>query len=236
MDLLAAQGTLKSLFQHHSLKASILRQSAFFIQLSYLYTTTGKTITLTRGTFVCKVMSLLFNILFSFVIAFLLRSKHLLISWLQSQSAVILESRKKKPVTDFFVSPSICNEMMGSEVKSLSRVRLFPIPWTAAHQAPLYVEFPRQEYWGRLPFPSPGDLPGPGIKPRSPAWQAVSLPLEAPEILKLFPFLPSFHWGSLQTAGLPGEAGRVRGLVGPVVREPLAAQPPVQSWCPWSSH
>ena len=92
MDLLAVQGTLKSLLKHHSSKASILRHSAFFIvQLSYPYMTTGKTITLTRWTIVGKVISLLFNILSRLVIAFLSRSKHLLISWLQSPSAVILE-------------------------------------------------------------------------------------------------------------------------------------------------
>ena len=91
LDLLAVQGTLKSLLQHHSSKASILQCSAFFIvQLSHPYMTTGKTISLTRQTFVGKVMSLLFNMLSKLVIAFLPRSKHLLISWLQSQSAVIL--------------------------------------------------------------------------------------------------------------------------------------------------
>ena len=91
-DLLGVQGTLKSLLQHHSSKASILRHSTFFmVQLSHPYVTTGKTIALTRRTFVGKVMSLLFNTLFRFVIAFLPRSKHLLISWLQTPSAVILE-------------------------------------------------------------------------------------------------------------------------------------------------
>ena len=95
LDLLAVQGTLKSLFQHHSSKASILLRSAFFIvQLSHPYMTTGKTIALTRGTFVDKVMSLLFNMLSVLVITFLPRSKHLLISWLQSPSAVILEPPK----------------------------------------------------------------------------------------------------------------------------------------------
>ena len=95
LDLLAVQGTLKSLLQHHSSKASILRCSAFFtVQLSYLYMTTGKTIALTRRTFAGKVMSLLFNMLSRLVITFLLRSKHLLISWLQSPSAVILEPQK----------------------------------------------------------------------------------------------------------------------------------------------
>ena len=92
LDLLVVQGTLKSLLQHHSSKASILRRSVFFtVQLSYPYMTTGKTIPLTRWTFVGKVMSLLFNMLSRLVISFLPRSKHLLISWLQSPSAVIFE-------------------------------------------------------------------------------------------------------------------------------------------------
>ena len=95
LDLLAVQGTLKSLLQHHSSKASILWCSAFFIvQLSHPYMTTGKTIALTRRTFVGKVMSLLFNMLSRLVITFLPRSKHLLISWLQSQSAVIWGPKK----------------------------------------------------------------------------------------------------------------------------------------------
>ena len=105
MDLLAVQGTLKSLLQHHSSKVSILRCSAFFIvQLSHAYMTTGKTIGLTRQTFVGKLMSLLFNMLFWWVITFLLRSKHLLISWLQSPSAVILEPPKIKSDTVSTVS------------------------------------------------------------------------------------------------------------------------------------
>ena len=96
LDLLAVQGTLKSLLQHHSSKASILRLSAFFIvQLSHPYMTTGKTKALTRWTFVDKVMSLLFNMLSRLVITFLPRSKHLLISWLQSPSAVILEPKNR---------------------------------------------------------------------------------------------------------------------------------------------
>ena len=95
LDLLAVQGTFKSFFQHHSSKASILWCSAFFtVQLSHPYTTTGKTIALTKRTFIAKVMSLFFNMLSRFVIAFLPRSKHLLISWLQSPSAVILEPKK----------------------------------------------------------------------------------------------------------------------------------------------
>ena len=110
MDLLAGQRTLKSLLQHHSAKASILQRSAFFIvQLSHPYMTTGKTIALTRWTFVGKVMSLLFNMLPRLVIIFLPRSKHLLIAWLQSPSAVILEPKKIKSVTVSIVSPSICH-------------------------------------------------------------------------------------------------------------------------------
>ena len=104
LDLLTIQGTLKSLLQHHSPKASILWHSAFFIlQLSQPYMTTGKTIALTRWTFVGKVMSLLFSMLSRLVITFLPRSKHLLISWLQSPSAVILEPPKIKSLTVFIV-------------------------------------------------------------------------------------------------------------------------------------
>ena len=114
LDLLAVEGTLKSLLQHHSSKASILRLSAFFtVQLSHPYMTTGKTIALTRWTFVDKVMSLLLNMLSRLVITFLPRSKHLLISWLQSPSAVILESRKIKSATVYTVSASIFHEVMG---------------------------------------------------------------------------------------------------------------------------
>ena len=109
LDLPAVQGTLKSLLQHHNPKPSILRLSAFFIvQLSHPSMTTGKTIALTRWTFVGKVMSLLFNMLSRLVIAFLPRSKHLLISWLQSPSAVILEPPKIKFLSVSTVSPSIC--------------------------------------------------------------------------------------------------------------------------------
>ena len=111
MDFLAVQGTFKSLLQHHSSKASILRCSAFFtVQFSLLYMTTGKTIALTRQTFVGKVMSLLLNMLSRLVIVFLPRSKCFLISWLQSPSAVILEPKKIKSVTVSIVSPSICHE------------------------------------------------------------------------------------------------------------------------------
>jgi len=115
-DLLAVQGTLKSLLQHHSSKVSLLWCSAFFIvQLSHSSMTTGKTTALTRWTFVGKVMSLLFNMLSRLVITFLPRSKHLLISWVQSPSAVILEPPKIKSVTVSRVSPSICHEVMGPE-------------------------------------------------------------------------------------------------------------------------
>ena len=116
LDLLAAQGTLKSLLQHHSSKTSILQHSAFFIvQLSHLYTTTGKTTALTRWTFVDKVMSLLLNMLSRLVITFLPRSKCPLISWLQSPFVVILEPQKIKSDTISTVSPSICCEVMGPD-------------------------------------------------------------------------------------------------------------------------
>ena len=117
LDLLAVQGTLKSLLPHHSSKASILQCSVFFIvQLSHPYMTTGKTIGLTRWTFVGKVMSLLLNMLSRLVITFLPRSKRLLISWLQSPSAVILELQKIKSDT---VSLSICHEVMGPDAMIL---------------------------------------------------------------------------------------------------------------------
>ena len=120
LDLLAVQGTLKSLLQHHSSKASTLLCSAFFIvQLSHPYMTTRKTIALTRWTFVGKVMSLLFNMLSRLFITFLRRSKRLLISWLQSPSAVILEPKKIKSVTVSTVSPSICREAMGPDAMIL---------------------------------------------------------------------------------------------------------------------
>ena len=112
-DLLAVQGTLKSLLQHHSSKASVVRRSAFFtIQLSHPYMTTGKTTALTIQTFVDKMMSLLFNMLSRFVIVFLPRSKHLLISWLQSPSVVISESKKIKSATTSTFPPSICHGVM----------------------------------------------------------------------------------------------------------------------------
>ena len=120
MDLLAVQGTLKSLLQHHSSKASVLQYSAFFIvQLSHPYMITGKTIALTRQTFVGKVMSLFFKMLSRLGITFLPRSKRLLISWLQSPSAVILEPQKIKSDTVFTVSPSISYEVMGPDAMIL---------------------------------------------------------------------------------------------------------------------
>ena len=115
-DLLAVQGTLKSILQHHSAKAlcSALQCSAFFmVQLSHPHMTTAKTIALTRQTFVNKLMSLLFNTMSMFIITFLARSKHFLISWLLSSSAVILEPRKIKFITVSIVSPSICHEVIG---------------------------------------------------------------------------------------------------------------------------
>ena len=120
LHLLAVQGTLKSLLQHHSSKASILRHSAFFtVQLSHPYMVTGKTIAWTRQTFIGKVMSLLLNMLSRLVIPFLPRSKLLLISWLQSPSAVILEPRKIKSDTVYTVSPSISHEEVGLDAMIL---------------------------------------------------------------------------------------------------------------------
>ena len=120
LDLLAVQGTLKSLLQHHSSKASIFRRSALFtVQLSHPYMTTGKTIILTRRTFVGKVMSLLFNMLSRLVITFLPRSKRLLISWLRSPSAVIWEPKIIKSDNVSTVSPSISHEVMGPDAMIL---------------------------------------------------------------------------------------------------------------------
>ena len=119
LDLLAVQGTLKSLQQHCS-KASILQRSAFFtVQLSHPYMTTGKTIALTRWTFVGKVMSLLLYMLSRLVITFLPRGMRLLISWLQSPSAVIFQHKKIKSATVSTVSPSICHEVMGPDAMIL---------------------------------------------------------------------------------------------------------------------
>ena len=127
----AVQGTLKSILQHHSSKASILQCSAFFIvQLSHPYMTTGKTIALTRRTFVGKVTSLLFNMLSRLVITFLPRSKRLLISWLQSPPAVILEPKKIKSATVSTVSPSICHEVMGPDAMIIVFWIYISIQWT----------------------------------------------------------------------------------------------------------
>ena len=119
MDLLVVQGTLKCLLQHHSSRASILSTHLYIVQFSHPYMTTGKAIGLTRWTFAGKVMSLLFNMLSSSVITVLPRSKHLLISWLQSPSAVLLEPRKIKSATVSIVSPSICHEVMGPDAMIL---------------------------------------------------------------------------------------------------------------------
>ena len=120
LDLLAVQGTLKSLLQLHSSKASILQRSAFFrVQLSHPHMPSGKNIALTRRTFVDKVMSMLFNMLSRLVITFLPRSKHLVISWLQSPSAMILEPKKIKSLTVSIVSPSVCHEVMGPDAMIL---------------------------------------------------------------------------------------------------------------------
>ena len=117
-DLPAAQQTLKSLLQHHNLKASILQRSAFFmVQLSHLYMTTGKTIALTIRTFAGKVISLLFNTLSWFVIAFLPRIKSLLVLWLQSPSTEILEPKKIKSVIVSTFSSSVCHEVMGTDAR-----------------------------------------------------------------------------------------------------------------------
>ena len=121
LDLLAVQGTLKNLLQHHSSKASILQCSAFFtVRFSHPYMTTGKTIALTRRTLVSKVMSLLFNMLSRLVITFLPRSKRLLISWLQSPSVVLLEPPKIKSDTVSTVSLSISHEVMGQDAMTIS--------------------------------------------------------------------------------------------------------------------
>ena len=120
LDLLAGQRTLKSLLQHHSSKASILWCSAFFmVQLSHPYMTAGKIIALTRWTFVRKGMSLLFNMLSRLVIDFLPRSSYLLIPWLESLSAEILEPKKRKSISVSIVSPSICHEVMGPDAMIL---------------------------------------------------------------------------------------------------------------------
>ena len=150
LDLLAVQGTLKSLLQHHSLKASIFQCSAFFtVQLSHPYMTNGKTIALTRWTFVGKVMSLLYNMLFRLVITFLPRSKCLLILWLQSPSAVILEFPKIKSATISTVLPSISHEVMGPDAMNLvfwmlSLSQLFHSPLSLSLHRLLQIIFQNQ--------------------------------------------------------------------------------------------
>ena len=176
LDLLAVQGTLKGLLQQHSLKALILKCSAFFtVQLSRPYMSTGKTIALTRGTFVGKVMCLHFNMLSRLVITFLPTSKRLLISWLQSPSAMILEPKKIKSDTVSTVSPSISHEVItitklishACMRNFFSHILLFVALWTIASQAPLSIAFSRQEYWGGLLCPPPGDLLDSGLEPMS---------------------------------------------------------------------
>ena len=148
LGLLADQGTLKSLLQHHSSKASILRHSAFFtVQISHPHMTTGKTIALTRRTFVGKVMSLLFNMLSRLVITFLSRSKRLLISWLQSPSAMILEPRKTKSATVSTVSPSIfkCSFYLNSEIQKSGDIWLHLLIWRKNNSCPQKLPTPRIE-------------------------------------------------------------------------------------------
>ena len=148
LELLAVQGILTSLLQHHSSNASILWRSACFtVQLPHPYMTTGKTTALTRRTYVSQVMSLFFNMLSRLVITFLSRSK--------------------------------------VKVKSLRCVWLFATPWSVAYQASPSMGFSRQEYWGGLPFPSPGDLSNPGIEPWSPTLEADALTSEPPGKLHL---------------------------------------------------
>ena len=137
LDLPAVQGTLKSLIQHHSSKASIFWCSAFFtVQHSHPYMTTGKTIALTRWTFVGKIMSQLFNMLSSSVITFLPRSKRLLISWLHSPSAVILDPKKVKSDTVSTVSPSISHEVMGPDANT----RLLPHNSVAQRSSAVWLD------------------------------------------------------------------------------------------------
>ena len=149
LDLLAVQGTLKSLLQHHSSKASILLRSSFFIvQLSHPYMTTGKTISLTRQTSVDKVMSLLCNMLSMLVTTFLPRSKHLLISWLQSPSAVILEPKKIKSATVSTVSSSICHEVIGPDAMCSSS---YQVAWYCSFSLSI---IPSKVYSGLISFRS----------------------------------------------------------------------------------
>ena len=183
LDLLAVQGTLKSLLQNHSSKASILQCSAFFIvQLSHPHMTTGKTIALTRWTFVSKVMSLFFNKLARLVITFLPRSKQ---KWISSYITQSTPNRINAAAKSLQSCPTLCDPIDGSppgsavpgilqartlewvaisfsnswkwkvKVKLLSRVQLLATPWTAAYQVPPSMGFSRQEYWSGVPLPSP---------------------------------------------------------------------------------
>ena len=142
LDILTVQATLKSLLQHHSSKASILRHSTFFIvQLSHPFMTTGKIIALTRRTFVGKVMSLFFNVLSRLVITFPPKSKCILISWLQSPSAVILEPPKIKSDTVSTVSASICHEVIGLDAMISWTAREFPKFNFLCNNSATYVKF-----------------------------------------------------------------------------------------------
>ena len=163
LDLLAVQGILKSVLQHHSSKASILLCSAFFIvQLSHPYMTTGKTITLTRWTFVSKVMALLFSMLSGLVITFLQKSKCLLISWLQSGCSNSF----------FFFITSLLRYYCTSLCVHVYSVTLVlsnsSTLWTVASHAPGSMGLSRQEHWSGLPCPPSRDLPNPGMEPVSP--------------------------------------------------------------------
>ena len=181
LDLLAVQGTLKSLLQHHSSKASILRCSAFFtVQLSHPYMTTGKTIALTRWTFVGKVMSLLLNMLSRLVITFLPRNKRLLISWLQSPSAVILEPPKIKSDT---VSSSISHEVMGPDAMILVFWMLSfkpSCPILQPHELCSSQNSPGQNAGVHSRFFLQEIFPTWGTELRSPTFWADSLPAEPP--------------------------------------------------------
>ena len=192
-DLLAVQETLKSLLQHHSSKASVLWHSAFFmVQLSHPYMTTGKTIALARRTFVGQVMSLLFNMLFRFVIALLPRSKHVLTLWLQSPSSVILEPPKIKSVTAVWCL-----------VTQLCQTLCDPIDCSLIGFS-VHGDSPGKNTGYALPCPPPGDLPNPGIEPRSLVLQAGSLPFEPsgkPRTLGTHTVIspPAFYYGNFWT-------------------------------------
>ena len=170
LDFLALQGTLKSLLQHHSSKPSVLQHSAFFIvQLSHPYMTTEKTKALTRWTFVGKAISLPFNKLSRLVITFLPRTSLRGTPVTQHTEQTLLSSQIYNGLNQSGYQSEAClifaNKLDDDEILVLSLVRLFVTPWTIAHQAPLFIIFPRQEPWRGLPFPSPGGLPDPGSKP-----------------------------------------------------------------------